>query len=161
VSAELRLSILTPERRLVEDVRVESVTLPGSEGEIQVLPGHASIIGTLQTGVFSYQRLEGDLTQGAQKDSSNKDGKIPAGRSVLGVISSGFFEVKDDAISVIAETLELRSEIDLARAQLAQKSAEESLNSAALDEHHFKKYQLKLQRSLIRQSLASRSGDGV
>lgn len=131
----LSLSILTPERRLVEKVSIDEVTLPGSEGEIQILPGHAAMIGTLQTGVFSYQA---------------------AGKSsVLGVISSGFFEVKDDEISVMAETLELGNEIDLTRAKAAQKVAEEALNGASLDEHQFNKYQLKLQRSLIRQQAVS------
>ena len=130
----LKLSILSPERRLLDGVTVEELTLPGSEGQIQILPGHAAMIGRLHTGQFAYRSV----------------GKDP----VFGVISSGFFEVADDGVVVMAETLELKSEIDVDRAKRAQKLAEETLNSAGLDEHQFNKYQLKLQRAIIRQHIA-------
>lgn len=135
MAEELRLSILSPERRLVENLQVEEVALTGSEGEIQILPGHAPLIGTLCTGAFSYRALGKDR--------------------VRGVISTGFFEVKEGNIHLMPETLELKGEIDLDRARKAQHSAEEALKEANLDEHHFKKYQLKLQRALIRQQVAS------
>ena len=71
MSSGLKLSILSPERRLLEGVLVEEVTLPGSEGEIQILEGHAAMLGTLETGLFNYR-------------SSGRD-------PVQGVISCGFF----------------------------------------------------------------------
>jgi len=133
VSEGLKLSILSPERRLLEGVIVEEVTLPGSEGQIQILPDHAPMIGSLQTGFFNYR---------------SKDKGV-----VWGVISTGFFEVKDQEVQVMAETLELKSEIDVDRAKKAQQLAEDTLKAADLDEHRFNKYQLKLQRSIIRQQL--------
>ena len=135
MESELRLSILSPERRLVEDIPVDEVTLPTSEGQIQILPGHAAMIGVIETGSFNYLSL----------------GKPP----VFGVLSSGFFEVKGSHIYVMAETMELQSEIDIDRAKRAQQAAEETLQEATLDEHHFKKYQLKLQRAMIRQQVAA------
>lgn len=137
MSAMLKLSILSPERRLVEGAEVDELTLPGSEGQIQILPGHAAMIGTLQTGLFSY----------------HKTGKDP----VVGAISTGFFEVKDDEVQLLVETLELKGEIDLDRARKAQQLAEQTLKEADLDEHQFKKYQLKLQRAVIRQQVAGHS----
>ena len=134
MSQDLRLSILSPERRLVESISVEEVTLTGSEGQIQILPGHAPMIGTLRTGVFRYR----------------SKGQDP----VLGVISTGFFRVSGAEVQVMAETVELKSEIDVNRAKRAQKLAEETLQAADLDGHRFNKYQLKLQRSLIRQQVA-------
>ncbi len=134
----LRLSILSPERRLLEGAVVDQVTLPGSEGQIEILSGHAPMIGVLRTGIFSYE----------------SSGKAP----IRGVISSGFFEVKEGAVHVMAETLELKGEIDIDRAKKAQNLAEETLKAADLDEHQFKKYQLKLQRSLIRQNLVDGQG---
>ncbi|CAM6054218.1 unnamed protein product [Sphagnum tenellum] len=130
----LLLSILSPERRLIQNFSVRSVTLPGSEGEIQILPGHAAMIGTLETGTFTYE--------------------AETGASVSGVISSGFFEVAEGKVNVMAETLELKSEIDVSRARKSQELAESTLQEADLDEHKFKKYQLKLQRSLVRQQMA-------
>ncbi len=134
MSEELKLSILSPERRLVESISVEEVTLTGSEGQIQILPGHAPMIATLSTGLFQYR----------------SKGRDP----VVGVISSGFFRISDGQIHVLAETVELKSEIDIDRAKKAQKLAEETLLAADLDAHRFNKYQLKLQRSLIRQQIA-------
>lgn len=84
----LKLSILSPEKRLAEAIPVEEVTLNGSEGQIQILPGHAAMVGTLETGEFHYRAVGG-------------------GRSG-GVISSGFFEVRDDHVNVLAESLEIR-----------------------------------------------------
>ena len=133
MSTVLKLSILSPERRLVEGIEVEEVTLPGSEGQIQLLPGHAPMIGTLETGIFKYHSHGKEVT--------------------AGVISTGFFRVKNNVIVVLAETIELKGEIDLERARRAQRKAEETLQGAALDEHHFNKYQLKLQRELIRQQI--------
>ncbi len=132
--ASLQLNILTPERQLVEHLDVEEVLLTGSEGQIQILVGHAAMIGTLCTGLLRYQSR----------------GQVP----VFGVISSGFFEVHDDEVQVIAETLELQNEINIERAHEAQVRAEGTLQNA-LDDLQFKKQQLKLQRSLIRQQLAS------
>ena len=135
MSSELKLSILSPERRLVESIVIDEVTLPTSEGQVQVLPNHAPMIGIIETGVFNY------LTSG----------KPP----VFGVLSTGFFEVKNNHVYVMAETLELRTEIDIDRAKKAQLLAEETLQAATLDEHHFNKYQLKLQRAMIRQQVAA------
>jgi F-type H+-transporting ATPase subunit epsilon len=137
MSETLKLSILSPERRLVQSVIVDEVTLPGSEGQIQVLPGHSPMIGTLVTGAFQYR-------------SPNKG-------TVVGVLTTGFFEVKHDEIHVLAETLELKGEIDLDRARRAQQLAEETLKGASLDEQQFNKYQLKLQRALIRQQIAGQA----
>jgi F-type H+-transporting ATPase subunit epsilon len=141
MSEDLRLSILSPERRLVEQVLVKEVTLQGSEGQIGIFPGHAPMMGTLEVGIFEYHSL-----------SENEP--------VQGVISSGFFQVKDNTIVVLAETIELKGEIDVNRAKKAQRLSEETLEQACLDDMQFKKYQLKLQRALIRQQLANSSKKG-
>lgn len=135
MSDTLKLTILSPERRLLEGVDVRVATLPGAEGQIQILPGHAPMVGSLDTGVFSFETA----TQGVKR----------------GIISTGFFKIIDDSLTVMAETLEIEGEVDLDRAKRAQIKAEEALKDPALDEHQFKKYQLKLQRALIRQQLSN------
>jgi F-type H+-transporting ATPase subunit epsilon len=133
----LTLSVYSPERKLLEREKVEEVTLTGSEGQIQVLPGHAAMIGNLMTGGFSF---------------------TPVGKTQqTGVISTGFFEIQNDQISIMAETIELKDEIDLSRAKRAQQKSEGVLTQAAIGEHEFQKYQLKLQRALIRQQIAGHS----
>lgn len=128
------LSILAPERILLQDEAVESLIITTAEGEIEVLPGHADMVSTLETGRFVYRTSKGN---------------------VIGVISSGFLNVENGLVKVIAETIELAGEIDLNRAKEAQIKAQKMLTEASLDEHAFKKYQLKLQRSIIRQSLGN------
>ena len=49
---QLQLEVVTPERRLLADA-VSSVTVPGRNGEMQILPGHAALISDLETGVLS------------------------------------------------------------------------------------------------------------
>src|ERR1035437_85307 len=127
------LSILAPERRLLQNEAVESLIITTVEGEIEVLPGHADMISTLDTGRFVYRSPKGD--------------------KIVGVISTGFLNIENGSVKVIAETIELAGEIDKNRAKQAQANAEKRLGEAALDEHNFKKYQLKLQRAIIRQSV--------
>jgi F-type H+-transporting ATPase subunit epsilon len=134
----MKLTILSPEKRIADVVEVSVVTLPGSEGQIQILDGHADMIGTLETGEFNYEPV--------------------SGRKVVGVITSGFFEVRGGNLIVSAETVELAPEIDLNRARSAQKKAENALTDPELDFKLFRKYELKLQRALVRQQVASHGG---
>lgn len=133
----MNLTILGPEKKIADHVEIKSATLPGVEGQIQILEGHAEMIGSLETGMCSYT------------DSS--------GKTRRGIISTGFFTVKNDELKVLAETFEFSDEINLTRAQIAQKKAEEALKNPALETAQFKKYQLKLQRSLIRQQVAGKN----
>jgi F-type H+-transporting ATPase subunit epsilon len=136
----LKLNLMSPERRLLDGVEVSSIGLNGSEGQIQILPQHAAMVGTLETGPFSV--------------------KYADGRVEKGVISTGFFEVRGDTVTVLAETAELASEIDVGRAKAAQKKAEQMLSDAALTPDHFRKYQLKLQRAVLRQSVGGNGSAG-
>lgn len=137
----MKLNILSPERRLLTGVAVTQVTLPGAEGQIQVLAGYAPFVSTLETGLFSYE--------------------LANGTTESGFLSTGFVEVLNDEVTVLAETLELKSEINLTRARKAQERAEQELASPALDEQKFRKYQLKLQRAMIRQQFAGGPGTGL
>jgi F-type H+-transporting ATPase subunit epsilon len=127
------LTILAPERKLLQNEPVVSLIITTIEGEIEVLPGHADMISQLCTGRFAYRTSKGD--------------------KVTGVISTGFLNVESGSVKVIAETIELAGEIDRNRAKQAQANAEKTLNEAGLDEDAFNKYQLKLQRAIIRQSI--------
>ena len=132
----MQLSILSPEKRIATAIEVSSVTVPGSEGQIQILPEHADMIGTIETGTFAFTPIVGE--------------------PVLGVMSSGFFEVRDGAITIAAETCELATDIDASRAKTAQSKAEGALKDPELDPKLFRKYELKLQRALVRQQVAGR-----
>src|SRR2546423_10907613 len=128
---QLQLDVVTPERRVLSE-SVNAVTVPGSNGEMQILPGHAALISELNTGVLTY----------------NQDGT----NSQLHV-AGGFLEVNDDRVSVLAEIAERPEEIDTARAQEAVKIAQARLSGqAGID---IDRATLKLMRNLHRLQLAS------
>jgi F-type H+-transporting ATPase subunit epsilon len=132
---KIELVIVTPERQLVRESVVE-VTLPGLEGQLGVLPGHAPLITELGIGELDYRKA----------NSSE--------RNVLAVIS-GFAEVLPDRVTVLAETAERAQEIDIARAESAKARAEKRLasNDPNVD---WDRATIALQRSLIRIQVARR-----
>ena len=130
----LTLSIVTPERRVVGPIPVESVTIPGAKGEMTVLSGHARLLSTIDTGILIFER-EG-------------------GRKEIAAVSSGFVEVHNDRVIVLAETLELSQEIDVDRARRAAVKAQEKLQAKESFEADMAKWQRKLQRAQTRQQAA-------
>jgi len=137
----IELIIVTPERQLLREAVVE-VTLPGAEGQLGVLPGHAPLITELGIGELSYQA----------KDSSE---------SVPVAVISGFAEILGDRVTVLAETAERPEEIDIPRAEEAKKRAEQRLAAAASDSNiDWGRAAVVLQRSLIRIQVA-RKGHSV
>jgi F-type H+-transporting ATPase subunit epsilon len=131
----IELIIVTPERQLLRQSVVE-VTLPGADGQLGVLPGHAPLITELGIGELSYK---------------------PKGGGEIGhlAILSGFAEVLGDRVTVLAETAERAEEIDLDRAEKARKRAEERLASATTDPNvDWGRASIALQRSLIRIQVA-------
>lgn len=96
----LKLSIVTPVKNIVTDLDVASVTIPAFQGEITILDTHAALITTLETGVLSYQEVGSSEVQ-----------KI--------AVSWGYCEILGEEISVLAETAETKSEVDVERAKAA------------------------------------------
>src|SRR5262244_1551410 len=125
----IQLVVVTPERQLLRDKVVE-VELPGADGYLGVLPGHAPLITELGVGELTYQTAGGGET------------------TVLAVLR-GFAEVLPDRVTVLAETAERAAEIDLARAEAALARAEKRLASheTNLD---WDRATVALQRALIR-----------
>jgi F-type H+-transporting ATPase subunit epsilon len=102
----LLLEIVTPERAVFSD-EVDSVVCPGVEGELGVLPHHAPLLTTLGFGELRIRR-------GGQEESF--------------AIAGGFLQVRPDKVVVMAETADLASDIDLAKAEEARKEAERALS---------------------------------
>ena len=131
----IELIIVTPERQLLRESVVE-VTLPGADGQLGVLPGHAPLITELGIGELTYR---------------TKGGGEPGHLAIL----SGFAEVLGDRVTVLAETAERPEEIDVARAEEARKRAEQRLASASSDPNvDWGRAAVALQRSLIRIQVA-------
>lgn len=90
------LEIVSPEATLFAG-EVTSVTVPGVEGEFQMLNNHAAIVSLLQEGVV---KIEGDISIDEEyQDHFFKDGK---GKTVLS-ITSGTVEMKENKVIVLAD----------------------------------------------------------
>jgi F-type H+-transporting ATPase subunit epsilon len=107
----LSLEVATPERELVRET-VSDVQVPGKNGYLGILPGHAPLLGLLGIGTLAYV--------------SASDGK----KRYLS-IHQGFLEVLEDHVRVLADVAERAEEIDVQRAKAAlQRAQEEGLNPA-------------------------------
>jgi F-type H+-transporting ATPase subunit epsilon len=104
----LQLEIVTPER-LVEKDTVSEVQIPGKDGYLGILPGHAPLITELGVGEIKYR---GD------------------GMEYRLAVAWGFVEVLSNKVTILAETAERASEIDVNRAREAKRRAEEHLRTA-------------------------------
>jgi len=107
-----QLEIVTPEKMVVRDV-AEEIQIPGRNGYLGVLPGHAPLITELGAGEIRYRA---------------------GGQSHRFAVAWGFAEVLPDRVTVLAETVERADEIDVSRAQQSLERAEESLKSAQTEE---------------------------
>lgn len=131
----LKLTLVTPVKRLAVDLPVAEVFVPGFRGELNILPGHAPLVTNLNTGVLKY-REEG------------------ATELKTAAISWGYCEVYADQVSVLAETAEYPEEIDIERAQFALRKAQEAVVTPQEDFDVFTKYHLKLERAATRIEVA-------
>jgi len=131
----LLLEIVTPERLAYSDT-VDSVQLPGVEGELGVLPHHAPLVRMLGVGELR-------IRKGGAEESF--------------AIVGGFLQVRPDRVVVMAETADMASEIDLERAQEARREAERALEGdAQTDTVDLSAARAALQTALLRIRVAER-----
>ena len=130
----LQLEIVTPERLAYSDT-VDAVVLPGSEGEMGVLPHHAPLLATLGIGELRIRK---------------------GGAEEAFAIVGGFVQVRPDKVVVMAETADMASEIDLERAQEARREAERALESGFHEGADLSLARAQLQQALLRIRLAER-----
>src|SRR5437870_1019309 len=126
-----QLEIVTPDRLVVQD-RAEEMQIPGRNGYLGILPGHAPLISELAVGEISYRN--GTRTEHL-------------------AVAWGFAEVLPDRVTILAETAERAHEIDVARAELARARAEQTL--AKPSEHDdLTICQVALERAMVRLQVA-------
>ena len=130
---KILLSIVTPERKVFE-APVDELVVPGSEGYLGVLPGHAPLLTALQTGELSFR--EGSRWHWC-------------------FISKGFVEVLSDKVSVLADVGERAEEVDVERARSARERAEGRLRNPTPDVD-WDRARAALQRAITRIQVAGR-----
>jgi F-type H+-transporting ATPase subunit epsilon len=131
---KIKLEIVTPERSLVT-ADVDEVQLPGSEGYFGVLPGHTPLLATLKVGEMWY--------------------RIGQEKHYL-AIAFGFVEVLPERVTVLAQVAERAEDIDVARAEAAQRRAEERITGRSVD-MDIERARIAMTKSLVRLQVASRA----
>jgi F-type H+-transporting ATPase subunit epsilon len=103
-----QLEIVTPERVVVQD-SAEEMQIPGKNGYLGILPGHAPLVTELAVGEISYRK---------------------SGTTHHYSVAWGFAEVLPEKVTILAETAERADEINVDRAQQARQRAEEEFKKA-------------------------------
>ncbi|MFO3796914.1 MAG: F0F1 ATP synthase subunit epsilon [Anaerolineales bacterium] len=101
----IRCEIVSQDRTVFEG-EADIVILPGSDGEMGILPNHAPLITTLNYGVIKVRRH---------------------GREQVFTVAGGIAEVQPDVVTVLADAAENVEEIDVERAEAARRRAEEAM----------------------------------
>lgn len=91
-STTLNLKVLTPDGPVLEG-EVFEVTLPGSEGEMGILPQHAALLTNIIPGKLSYRAADGDDTA---------------------ALGRGVAEVQNNEVRVLVDSAKLKEEIEAA-----------------------------------------------
>lgn len=132
---KIKFKIVTPERTVFEQ-EIEQVTLPVSDGEVTILPGHRSYIASLKAGEIMFK-------------SNSSETSI--------AVSSGFIEFNDNVLIVLADTAEAAAEIDLKRAEEARKRAEEiSKEKVSMNEMEYARVAAAIEKEMARVKVAKK-----
>ena len=129
----IQVEIVTPSRQLFSG-DAQMITMPGVEGEMGVLGGHAPLLTTLNIGEITLRRADGETEYVA--------------------VSGGVVEVRPDKVIVLARSAERAEEIDIARAEAAMRRAEEALRTRPAEER--RPVEVAYRRSLLRLKVARR-----
>lgn len=128
----IKLEVVTPERVVVSEA-AEFIEMPGSTGNLGILPGHAPLLTELAPGEISYE------AQGTVKRLA---------------VGWGLAEVLPEQVTVLARVAERAEEIDITRAQAAKQRAEEAIRLAG--ESRDLEAETALQRATARLEVAGK-----
>jgi F-type H+-transporting ATPase subunit epsilon len=125
----IRCEIVSQDRMVFEG-DVDIVVLPGSAGEMGILPHHAPLLTTLNYGFIKVRTK---------------------GKEEIFTVAGGVAEIQPDIVTVLADAAENIQEIDLNRAEAARKRAEDMLEKGvAPDTDTYLAVEAALRRSNLR-----------
>jgi len=129
------LEIVTPHGLIISS-KVEEVYVPGTQGDMDILPGHAALLTSLRVGELHYKQ--------------EKEVHYLA-------VNRGFAEVTPTRTTILADTAEPAGEIDVARARAAQARAEERLKNLTPREPGYPQELEALERARVRLRVAEKA----
>lgn len=123
---KLSLQILTPDRELLNE-EVDEILVPTVNGELGILPNHASILTQIQPGELT-------VINGSKRSSY--------------AITGGYLEVNDNKVNILGDFAIRSEDIELAKAEEAKKKAE-ALMKDKTSNVEFAEIEAQLRRSLL------------
>lgn len=125
----IRCEIVSQDRMVFEG-DVDIVVLPGSAGEMGILPHHAPLLTTLKYGFIKVRQQ---------------------GQEQIFTVAGGVAEVQPQIVTVLADAAENIEEIDVKRAETARQRAQEALEKGApADTDTYLAIEAALRRSNLR-----------
>lgn len=115
-----KLTLVTPEKKVVVDQEVTSVVVPAFSGQLELLPGHAPLVTTLETGILSYKLAGTDVAQKA-------------------VISWGYCQVNPTGVNILAEYLQTEDEVSKEAAGRGMEADQKKLMNEILNDEDFER----------------------
>lgn len=135
MAGELRLLVITPER-VIFDRTVESVKIPGTEGSFGVLKNHAPLLAAVEPGELIVHETGGAITSF--------------------FVADGFVEIKDNLVRLVVDSGEAVKEIDIKRAEAAEKRARERVAVGMKVDTDLPRAEAALRRAIQRAKLAKK-----
>jgi F-type H+-transporting ATPase subunit epsilon len=124
--ATLRLEIVTPEAKAYSE-DVDMVTIPGSEGELGILPQHVPLLTAIKPGELRV---------------------LKNGKETFLAVGEGFVEVTQERVIVLTDMALEDTQIDEAAAQAAFEKAQEALKAQRLSDEEHATVQASLEKSI-------------
>lgn len=132
----IQCDIVTQER-MVFSQQVASVSLPGSEGRMGILPNHSALLTTLAFGEVMVRH--------------------PDGEEEFFAIGGGYAEVQPDKVVILADSAEQAEEIDVERAEQAREQALQAMERGVVeDPDRYAQIRASLMRAQIRLDVGRR-----
>jgi F-type H+-transporting ATPase subunit epsilon len=125
----IRCEIVSQDRTVFQGP-ADMVLLPGTEGEMGILPHHAPLLTTLKYGIIKVRSQ---------------------GQETVFTVAGGIAEIQPEIITILADAAENVEEIDVSRAEAARKRAEESLaKGIPADSENYLRVEAALRKSNLR-----------
>ena len=134
----MKLTVVTPEKKVLDSVVVQELLVPGTKGEMGILPGHALLVSTLGTGVLKYRLSE-------EKNF----------REIA--VSWGYCEVQADKVVILAESAETKKELDKEKTEKTLEDILKQLENIHLSPEEIRKLRKKEQEQRTFLNLLSSS----
>lgn len=123
----MKLTVVTPEKTVLDAVLVKELLVPGEKGEMGILPGHAPLVSTLGSGVLKYL--------------------IPAEKNFQEIaISWGYVEVQAEKVIVLAESAETKKELEKDKTEKTLEDILEKLKNPRLSPEEIRKLRREEQK---------------